>query len=145
MPHSRTGRDDADFRERRIADIARGGVHDGGTYVSTNSKDAQFEGVVQRLLQLPRKAKRAIMVGLDAIMLPIAFWLSLSLKLDTFTPPVDHVATFACVVAFGVLSFSALGLYRAVIRFMGLKALGRVVVGVTLSIAELAFFGTSFG
>src|SRR6185437_1235757 len=83
--------------------------------------------------------------GLDAVMLPIAFWLSLTLKFDTFVPPVEHVATFVCVVAFGIASFSALGLYRAVIRFMGLKALGRVVIGVTLSVLALSFFGESFG
>jgi FlaA1/EpsC-like NDP-sugar epimerase len=43
------------------------------------------------------------------------------------------------------MSFSVLGLYRAVIRFMGLKALGRVVVGVTLSVLALSFFGEAFG
>src|SRR6185312_11724129 len=115
MPQSRTGRDEAAFRERRIADIARGGVHDGRTYVSTNPGDAQLESVVQPLLQLSRKAKRAIMIGSDALMLPIAFWLSMSLKFDSVIPLVDHTATFACVIVFGVASFSALGLYRAVI------------------------------
>lgn len=144
MPQPRTGRGDAAFRERRIADIARGGVHDGGTYVSTSPEDAQLESVVQRLLQLSRKAKRAIMIGLDAMMLPIAFWLALTLKFDSFSPPIEHVATFVCVVAFGVASFSGLGLYRAVIRFMGLKVLGRVVIGVTFSVLALYFFGETF-
>src|SRR5215469_3802046 len=145
MPQQRKIPGEAGFRERRIADTARGAAHDGRTYVSTNPGDAQLESVAQSLLQLSRKAKRAIMIGADAIMLPVAFWLSLTLKSDTFVPPVEHAATFACVVVFGVMSFSALGLYRAVIRFMGLKALGRVVIGVTLSAAALAFFGASFG
>jgi len=85
------------------------------------------------------------MIGIDAVMLPIAFWLSLSLKFDSFIPPVEHIATFVCVVVFGVVTFSTLGLYRAVIRFMGVKALGRIVVGVTLSVVALSFFGETFG
>ena len=140
-----TGPNYTGFKERRIAGIGRTGSHDGVKHFISDSKDAQLESVASRLLQLPRRAKRAIMVGSDAVMLPIAFWLSLSLKLDTLTPPVEHAVTFACVVAFGVASFSVLGLYRAVIRFMGLKALGRVVIGVTLSVATLAAFGGSLG
>jgi len=120
-------------------------MHDGGTYVSANPSDAELESVANRLLQLPRRAKRAIMIGADAVMLPIAFWLSLTLKFGTLVPPVDHAATFACVIMLGVVCFSALGLYRAVIRFMGLKALGRVVIGVTLSALALGFFSESFG
>jgi len=145
MLQPRISRGEATLRERRSADIARGGVHDGGTYVNPRSSDSQFDSVVQRLLQLSRKAKRAIMIGIDAVMLPIAFWLSLSLKFDSFIPPVEHIATFVCVVVFGVVTFSTLGLYRAVIRFMGVKALGRIVVGVTLSVVALSFFGETFG
>ncbi|HEY4210709.1 MAG TPA: nucleoside-diphosphate sugar epimerase/dehydratase [Steroidobacteraceae bacterium] len=104
-----------------------------------------LEGLVQRLLQLSRRAKRAIMIGADAIMLPMAFWLSLILKFDTPIAPLDHVAGVTCAVLFGVVSFSALGLYRAVIRFMGLKALGRVVIGVTLSVAALGLVGPTLG
>jgi hypothetical protein len=67
-------------------------VHDGGTYVSLDQTDAQFESVVNRLLQLPRKAKRAIMIAADAGMLPIAFWLSLSLKFRQSSMPLrSHV------------------------------------------------------
>jgi len=145
MPLPGTSLGEGAFRERRIADVARGGVHDGGVYVSLDQADAQLESVMSRLLQLPRKAKRAIMIAADAVMLPIAFWLSLSLKFDTLVPPIEHAATLVCVIVFGVMSFSVLGLYRAVIRFMGLKALGRVVVGVTLSVLALYFFGETFG
>ena len=133
------------FKERRLAGAARGGVHDGGKYVSTQPGTDEFASLVQRLLQLSRRAKRAIMISADAIMLPIAFWLSLTLKFDASVSLPDHVAGLTCAVLFGVASFSALGLYRAVIRFMGLKALGRVVIGVTLSVLALGLFGPSLG
>jgi FlaA1/EpsC-like NDP-sugar epimerase len=72
------------------------------------------------------------MIGVDAIMLPIAFWVALSLQYDAFvaySPYRDVVVwTFIC----GIGIFSLLGLYRAVVRFMGVKAIGRVVLAVTL-------------
>ena len=86
------------------------------------------------LLKLPRPTKRLIMIGADVVMLPIAFWIALVLQFDEFVAPSSYRAPLLCAVICGVALFSVLGLYRAVVRFMSVKAMGRVVLGVTLSV-----------
>ncbi len=89
------------------------------------------------ILRLPRPTKRLIMLGTDALMLPGALWLALVLKFDRLVDPRPWAALLLCGVASAVVIFSILGLYRAVIRFMGMKAIGRVVFGVTFSVGAL--------
>ena len=86
------------------------------------------------LLALPRGAKRLIMVAADAVMLPLALWAALILKFDRTSFDMGaygdlfFVATMSALVIFAVL-----GLYRAIIRFMGLHAMATVVAGVAVS------------
>lgn len=91
------------------------------------------------LLRLPRPAKRLAMILADAIMIPFALWSALVLKFDDWSPPVDApLALGAVAVASAVLSFSAFGLYRAVLRFMGPRAIVVMILGVTCSVVALA-------
>src|SRR5215475_11983077 len=114
-------------RDRRIESGFVGFSIEHDTHVSP-SVTALLSSVASSILQLPRPTKRLIMIGADAIMLPIAFWVALSLQYDAFvafSPYRDVVIwTFLC----GIGLFSLLGLYRAVVRFMGAKAIGRVVL-----------------
>src|ERR1700740_2389312 len=57
------------------------------------------------VLRLPRPAKRLIMLGADAVMLPIALWLALVLKSDRLVDPAQVGGLLACAVATGLLSF----------------------------------------
>ena len=78
------------------------------------------------------------MLAADAVAIPVALWAALVLKFDAFAPlPAREVAPFFVAVTSALLVFSALGLYRAVIRFMGPKAMLSVVAGVTLSVLAL--------
>jgi FlaA1/EpsC-like NDP-sugar epimerase len=89
----------------------------------------------QALLALPRPVKRAIMFAADALAIPTALWVALVLKYDRFDPPLAaHPRYFLVALISALLVFSALGLYRAVIRFMGPKAMMTVALGVTLSV-----------
>jgi FlaA1/EpsC-like NDP-sugar epimerase len=90
------------------------------------------------ILKLPRPLKRLIMIGADAIMLPIAFWIALALKLDKVVglPPYRDLLLIAMLC--GIAFFSLLGLYRAIVRFMSVKAIERIVLGVTLSVLAVA-------
>lgn len=81
------------------------------------------------------------MLGADAVMLPGALLLALVLKFDRLIEPVRVGPLLVCAVTCGVAAFSLLGFYRAVIRFMGMKAIGRMAIGVTLSVLSLAFCG----
>src|SRR5277367_6030558 len=92
----------------------------------------------QAVLKLSRPAKRLIMLGADAVMLPIALWFALVLKFDLLVDPARVSGILACAVATGLLAFLLFGFYRAVIRFMGMKAIGRMIMGVTLSVTGLA-------
>src|SRR6516162_7407283 len=118
-------------KDRRMEGGFAGFSKEHGTYVSP-SATALLSSVARSILQLPRPTKRLIMIGADAIMLPIAFWVALSLQYDAFVAfsPYRDVVVWTFICGIGV--FSMLGLYRAVVRFMGVKAIGRVVLAVTL-------------
>jgi FlaA1/EpsC-like NDP-sugar epimerase len=92
----------------------------------------------QAVLKLSRPTKRLIMLGADAVMLPVVLWSALVLKSDRLVAPQEIGGLLACSVATGLLAFLLLGFYRAVIRFMGMKAISRMVMGVTLSVVGLA-------
>ena len=90
------------------------------------------------LLALPRGAKRIIMVGADAVMLPLALWVALVLKFDRLSFDFSAYADLFLVATVSALViFAALGLYRAIIRFMGLHAMATVVAGVAVSVVAL--------
>ena len=95
----------------------------------------------EAILALPRETKRLIMVTADAIAIPTALWAALALKFDTLDPEIQRTfAYFLVALASALLVFSAFGLYRAVIRFMGPKAVATVIAGVTFSVLALAVF-----
>ena len=97
--------------------------------------------VAEAVLALPREAKRLIMVIADAIAIPTALWAALALKFDTLDPQIQRTfAYFLVALGSALLVFSVFGLYRAVIRFMGPKAVATVIAGVTFSVLSLAFF-----
>jgi FlaA1/EpsC-like NDP-sugar epimerase len=74
------------------------------------------------------------MIGADAIMLPIAFWAALILKYDRFVALSPYRDVVVCTVICGIALFSLIGLYHAIVHLMGAKAIGRVVLAVTLSV-----------
>jgi FlaA1/EpsC-like NDP-sugar epimerase len=93
------------------------------------------------ILALPRETKRLIMAAADAVAIPTALWAALTLKFDRLDPLLDRtVAYFAVAVISALFFFWVFGLYRAVIRFMGPKAMTTVIAGVSLSVLVLAVF-----
>jgi FlaA1/EpsC-like NDP-sugar epimerase len=97
------------------------------------------------ILALPRETKRLIMATADAIAIPTALWAALALKFDRLDPSLDRTfAYFLVAVVSALLFFSVFGLYRAVIRFMGPKAMVTVIAGVSLSVLVLALFDRFF-
>jgi FlaA1/EpsC-like NDP-sugar epimerase len=95
----------------------------------------------QALLKLSRPAKRLIMTAADALLLPIALYVAFALKVDHFSSPMTLRGSLVCATACGIAVFSLLGLYRAVIRFLGVRAIGRMVVGMTISVLALELCG----
>ena len=97
--------------------------------------------VAAAVLALPRETKRLIMVAADAVAIPTALWAALALKFDNLDPFLERTVAYYLVAVVSALFFFALfGLYRAIIRFMGPKAMVTVIAGVSLSVLVLAAF-----
>jgi FlaA1/EpsC-like NDP-sugar epimerase len=95
----------------------------------------------EALLALPRQQKRLIMLLADAVAIPLALWAALILKFDRFDPNLERTAAYFLVaVGASLVIFSMLGLYRAVIRFMGPRSMLTVVTGISLSVAVVIVF-----
>jgi FlaA1/EpsC-like NDP-sugar epimerase len=97
------------------------------------------------LLALSRETKRIVMMAADAIAIPTALWAALALKFDRLDPLLERTfAYFLVAVGSAMFFFAVFGLYRAVIRFMGPKAMVTVIAGVSLSALVLAAFDRFF-
>lgn len=88
-----------------------------------------------KVATLPRKFKVFAMVLSDLILIPLALWSSIALRLGTTIFPIDHIWwIFAILPVITIPIFARLGLYRAVIRYFDEKILLTVIFGVTLSV-----------
>ncbi|MBV9345757.1 MAG: polysaccharide biosynthesis protein [Gammaproteobacteria bacterium] len=78
---------------------------------------------------------------MDAVAIPTALWAALALKFDRLDPALERTfAYFLVAVASAIFFFAIFGLYRAVIRFMGPRAMVTVIAGVSFSVFVLAAF-----
>lgn len=85
------------------------------------------------ILDLPRNTKRMIVCSIDLILLPFALWASFSLRLgELYIPKDDIIYLFLAVPVIAIPIFVRLGLYRAVIRYIGFLAMWSVVKAVSL-------------
>ncbi|RPA63830.1 polysaccharide biosynthesis protein [Shewanella frigidimarina] len=94
---------------------------------------------LQRIFSLPRPQKRMVSLFVDSFFLVSAFWTALLVRLDDIS--VLNNATFWMVISvvlpISLVLFAKLGLYRAVLRYMGLQALVAIVIGVAVSTITL--------
>lgn len=91
-----------------------------------------------RIFRLSRSQKRLVMMTVDMILIPFALWASFALRLDSWMPELnDGVWLLLLAPLISIPVFARLGLYRAVIRFLGSQALKAVLIGITLSVAGL--------
>ena len=101
--------------------------------------------ISEYLLGLSRPAKRFLMVLTDALMIPLALWWAVTLKLDRLASLADYGSLLFFAAFSSAAIFAALGQYRTVIRFMGAKAMLSLVGGVTAGAALLGLCDGSFG
>lgn len=88
---------------------------------------------------LSRSSKRLIMLVADMIMLPVALWTAFALRLGELQPDVAaYWWIFLAAPLFSIPIFIRIGLYRAVVRFMGINAVFAIFKGVTISTLLLA-------
>jgi len=93
---------------------------------------SRTERLTERLVRLPRSRKKALMLAADSVFIPAALWCALVLKLGG--PPQGLGAEpwlYVAALLASIPIFVRLGLYRAVMRFIGARAIFAVTVGVT--------------
>ncbi len=85
--------------------------------------------------------KQFILVVADLIWLPLALWLAIVLRWgeQSYTLDYREFWVFSLTSLLSVLVFLRLGLYRAVIRFMGIEAVLAVLKAVSISALILGF------
>ena len=92
-----------------------------------------FSSLGQWFLQRSRKVKRIISIAVDTVAVVLALWLAFSLRLGEFyTPPAQQLWIFFLAPVIAVPIFIKFGLYRAVIRYIGIDALWAISRAVLL-------------
>ncbi|QTF91391.1 nucleoside-diphosphate sugar epimerase/dehydratase [Halomonas sp. BM-2019] len=101
-------------------------------------------GILNRLFRLPRRKKLFIELSVDATLLSISFFTAYWLRLETWEPLTSAAIWGLWLVAMplSLALFARLGFYRSVIRYMNIKALQSLLIGIASS-ALLLFLGAN--
>jgi len=100
---------------------------------------------LQKAVELPRNIKQACLLSLDMVYVTAAMWCAVALRyghLDFHLGPVEY-ACGAVTIIVSAIVFLRLGLYRAVIRFMGQQAIWAIIRAAgysTLILGAVVFF-----
>ncbi|MGR4067824.1 polysaccharide biosynthesis protein [Billgrantia sp. C5P2] len=100
--------------------------------------------ILYRLFRLPRHYKRMIQIFIDAILLTLSFVTAIWLRLENIEPLLDHGAwgMWLIVLPISLAMFARLGFYRAVIRYLSVKAMKTLLIGISASAALLAIISS---
>ncbi|TPE54281.1 polysaccharide biosynthesis protein [Maribrevibacterium harenarium] len=102
-----------------------------------------MDKLLEGLFRLPRHWKRAISLLIDVCAISIAFWGAWVIRIDS--PSVFYQegnwVMLAVVLPVTILAFIKFGLYRAVLRYMGVKVAGAILAGIGISTFTLVMTG----
>jgi FlaA1/EpsC-like NDP-sugar epimerase len=94
-----------------------------------------------KIISLPRKIKIFFMLVCDTVLLPLAFWSAVALRLGSASFDIQpFLYVFLAVPFLTIPIFIKIGLYRAVIRYLDDKIIYTILFGVTLSVLCIATF-----
>jgi FlaA1/EpsC-like NDP-sugar epimerase len=101
---------------------------------------------LEKLVDLPRNIKQACLLFLDMVFVSFAIYAAIALRYMPKKVPEGlfgpaELGAFATTVVVSAIIFMRLGLYRAVIRFMGQQASWAIIRGVTFSTMVLGATG----
>ena len=86
---------------------------------------------LSKIINLRRSTKRIIVLLVDLLLLPLALWVSFSLRLEQFYVPAGEIIYLFLALPFiAIPIFVRFGLYRAVIRYIGFSEMWVVVKAV---------------
>ncbi|MGL4894997.1 MAG: polysaccharide biosynthesis protein, partial [Shewanella sp.] len=97
---------------------------------------------LQFLFTLKRSQKRVVSVAIDSVFLLFAFWFALLVRVDSVAVLLNsqYWLLIALTVPVSIAAFVRLGLYRAVLRYLGSQAFTAIVAGVVVSTIALVIF-----
>lgn len=96
-------------------------------------QSSAFTMLGQWFLKRSRKVKRIISIAVDTLAVIVSLWLAFSLRLGEFySPPQAQLWIFLLAPAVAVPVFIKFGLYRAVIRYIGIDAIWAISRAVLL-------------
>jgi FlaA1/EpsC-like NDP-sugar epimerase len=104
-----------------------------------------WRDALEKLVELPRNIKQACLLCLDMVFVASAMWAAVAFRyghLNFQLGPLEYLCGAITLFASAII-FLRLGLYRAVIRFMGQQAIWAVITGVsysTLVLGAAVFF-----
>ena len=90
---------------------------------------------LRKMVELPRNIKQACLLGLDMVFVTASMWCAVAFRyghLNFHLGPLEY-ACGAVTVLVSAIVFLRLGLYRAVIRFMGQQAIWAILTAVSYS------------
>ncbi len=97
-------------------------------YMKTNNSPYTY------FFRLERWQKRLVMLATDMCLLPFAVWAAFALRLGTWTPELhDGIWLLLLAPLLSIPIFIKLGLYRAIVRYIGGQAIQAVFTGAMLS------------
>jgi len=101
-------------------------------------------GVAERAVRFPPKARRLLLIGIDALLLPLAVWLSFWLRLAHPLHPSFQAAglwLLPAVLLVGLPLYALTGQYKGLTRYVGSRALYRLAGRNGLLVLLLAGLG----
>ncbi|WP_340480992.1 nucleoside-diphosphate sugar epimerase/dehydratase [Vibrio anguillarum] len=101
---------------------------------------------IEFLLNAQRQNKRLITICYDILAIICSLYLAIALRLDTFSfyMGAKELACLATTLGVTIFCFVRLGMYRAVLRYMLMPAIGYIFLSVFLSALTLALSGFFF-
>jgi len=94
---------------------------------------------LRKIISLRRIYKVLVMLGTDFLILPLAFYSAVALRVGSFTPVIDEYFWLFFAIPFLIIPvFVRIGLYRAVIRYIDTKFLWTILYGVTIGTLIIA-------
>ena len=100
---------------------------------------------VQKVVELPRNIKQACLLSLDMLYVTAAMWFAVAWRyghMDFQLGPVEYTCGVVTIITSAIV-FLRLGLYRAVVRFMGQQAIWAIITAAgysTLILGATIFF-----
>ena len=87
----------------------------------------------RQVVDLSRPAKRFITVSADCVIIPVVLYLAMALKTGSLSAEFSDWRAFIVVLPISIPIFARCGLYRAVIRYLGHRAVFAVAKSVAFS------------